>query len=192
MATRWKNERAEMLYEWYQKGYTLAQVGEMFGVTHVSVASMFKRRGWPCRIGGPLRTAPSTEFNGNIYALSDGYYKRGYGSRLDHKTAYLHRDIWEFHNGSIPDGYQIHHKDGNTTHNDLQNLEYLKIDDHTKEHHPLQEMDERYCEHCGKRLVRNAYRNGKLEHVWTANRRRFCNNHCARDAQFSIQRAAAD
>ena len=46
----------------------------------------------------------------------------------------LHRHVWEFHNGSIPKGYQIHHKDGNTLNNDISNLVCLSTKDHRQEH----------------------------------------------------------
>ena len=39
------------------------------------------------------------------WRLAGGYYKR-------HITIYLHRHIWEAHNGPIPDGHHVHHKDG--------------------------------------------------------------------------------
>ena len=35
----------------------------------------------------------------------------------------LHRAVYIMHNGSIPDGYQIHHKDGNHKNNRIENLE---------------------------------------------------------------------
>jgi hypothetical protein len=37
------------------------------------------------------------------------YFRRS--NRKEH--SYLHRDIWEFHNGPIPEGNHVHHKDGN-------------------------------------------------------------------------------
>ena len=30
----------------------------------------------------------------------------------------LHREIWKAHHGSIPPGWQVHHKDGNPLNND--------------------------------------------------------------------------
>lgn len=60
----------------------------------------------------------------------------GYKFRRDAKTGYylstrktdigraerLHRYVWRFHNGDIPEGYHVHHVDENKTHNDIENL----------------------------------------------------------------------
>lgn len=56
------------------------------------------------------------------------YYTIGGGRSL------LHRDIWEFYNGPIPDGYHVHHKDGNWDNNDISNLECIPASEHYKEH----------------------------------------------------------
>ena len=36
-----------------------------------------------------------------------------------------HRVVWELHNGAIPSGHQIHHRDGNKLNNDIGNLELV-------------------------------------------------------------------
>ena len=55
-------------------------------------------------------------FNDKEYTLYPGerYFSRG--------TKRLHRVVWEYHNGEIPEGYEIHHKDENTHNNDISNL----------------------------------------------------------------------
>ena len=59
----------------------------------------------------------------NRYSFPSGNYrKRGFES--------LHREVWKDANGVIPKGYQIHHKDGNTHNNSIENLEMVT----TKEH----------------------------------------------------------
>lgn len=67
-------------------------------------------------------------FNGKIYKRYDG---RDYFTQ--HKYL-LHRVVWEFHNGKIPDGMQIHHIDGDTSNNDISNLECLTPKEHTNRH----------------------------------------------------------
>lgn len=59
---------------------------------------------------------PTQIFNGKEYRLYKGerYFSRG--------TKRLHRVVWEFYNGEIPFGYHIHHKDGNTSNNSIENL----------------------------------------------------------------------
>jgi len=50
------------------------------------------------------------------------------------KTAYVmeHRLVYESYYGSIPDGYDIHHIDGDTYNNDVNNLECLSHEDHAR------------------------------------------------------------
>lgn len=61
----------------------------------------------------------------------------------DDKTSYylnstirkrLHRYVWEFYNGEIPSGYDIHHADHDKNNNDISNLIMIKSSDHHKLH----------------------------------------------------------
>ena len=47
---------------------------------------------------------------------------------------YLHRAVWQFHNGPIPKGFQVHHKDEDTSNNDVGNLELLTPKQHVAKH----------------------------------------------------------
>jgi hypothetical protein len=68
------------------------------------------------------------QFNDKLYWLYEGnrYYER-YKKRL-------HRAVWEYHNGPIPKGFHVHHKDNNRANNSLENLELLSHTDHAKLH----------------------------------------------------------
>lgn len=58
----------------------------------------------------------------------DGYYRNAKtGERL-------HRYVWRFYNGEIPDGYEVHHIDGNKSNNDISNLQLLELHEHKKLH----------------------------------------------------------
>lgn len=46
----------------------------------------------------------------------------------------LHVYVWEFFNGKIPYGYQVHHKDFDKSNNELENLILLSASDHAKLH----------------------------------------------------------
>lgn len=46
----------------------------------------------------------------------------------------MHRYVWKFYNGPIPEGYEIHHKDGNKANNDISNLECLERCEHKRLH----------------------------------------------------------
>ncbi len=67
--------------------------------------------------------------------------------RRDKKTGYylssrkingprkgLHVYVWELFNGKVPEGYDVHHIDGNKKNNEIENLEILNRSDHAKEH----------------------------------------------------------
>ena len=45
-----------------------------------------------------------------------------------------HRLVWERIKGKIPEGYVIHHKNGNKKDNRIENLELLSKDSHAKRH----------------------------------------------------------
>lgn len=71
---------------------------------------------------------PVFEFNGErYYKKPPGYYKMQWGP-------YLHRSVWEFHNGPIPEGYVVHHIDGERDHNDLENLQCMPSGEHGRMH----------------------------------------------------------
>ena len=47
----------------------------------------------------------------------------------------LHHLVWQKHYGKrVPKGYHIHHKDGNKTNNDIDNLQLLSANEHMKLH----------------------------------------------------------
>lgn len=70
-------------------------------------------------------------FNGSVYyACRD----RGYFSRKNPSTEYMHRDVWAYHNGPIPIGYHIHHIDEDKANNSIENLACMSASDHSKLH----------------------------------------------------------
>lgn len=67
---------------------------------------------------------------------SKGWYltlilKDGLGG---HKTCRIHRLVWETFNGKIPNGYVIHHIDGDRQNNKLNNLQMISTAEHHKIH----------------------------------------------------------
>ncbi len=64
-------------------------------------------------------------YEGCRYSLRAGYYIY---------TERLHRRIWKNHFGEIPHNYHIHHKNGDTTDNRIENLECISKKDHHRMH----------------------------------------------------------
>lgn len=88
-----------------------------------------------------VETVEAVIFNGIEYRRypnsereSDRRYYRAGSSDIQRGYGYLHRDKWQHYNGDIPDGYHIHHKDGNPANNALDNLECLSVKDHMAQH----------------------------------------------------------
>ena len=79
-------------------------------------------------------------FNGvnyRRYPDSDRSHLRRYYSRSGGR-GFLHRDVWEFHNGPIPEGYVIHHVDENHLNNDISNLVCIPKAEHAAHQHAKQ------------------------------------------------------
>lgn len=76
------------------------------------------------------------EFNGVTYALMGGgrYYLSQSSTNAGRKNPKgLHVAIWEYYSGKkVPNGYDVHHKDGNTHNNSFDNLECLSRREHSK------------------------------------------------------------
>lgn len=80
--------------------------------------------------------------NGNVtdnrlenLALSPRSNRSGYVRiTVEGKRVKKHRWVWEQHNGPIPEGFVIHHKDGNIFNNDITNLELLPDGKHRSHH----------------------------------------------------------
>ncbi len=53
----------------------------------------------------------------------------------------IHRMIWEHLYGTIPEGHQIHHKDGNKLNNSVKNLECLSKSDHMHLHATMRSQE---------------------------------------------------
>lgn len=72
-------------------------------------------------------------FNGLSYFRHDGE-KRYFRRPSNTGEQYLHRVVWIYHNGEIPKGMHIHHKDGNRANNSIENLELVDAFKHLSEH----------------------------------------------------------
>ncbi len=137
------NEKAKSMYEYYNNGLSLNEVGKIFGVTRQSVFSMFKARKFKLREKKTLSFIIVDSLKFTI--RYDGYY---YCTTND--TLSLHRHNWIKKNGQIPNGYELHHKDENKLNNDVSNLELLTTSEHTRLH---------------SLLINGSHNNKKLKHI---------------------------
>lgn len=68
------------------------------------------------------------KFNGIVYGKSQskgGHY---------FKITLLHRAVWTYYYGDIPDGYDVHHIDLNKENNNISNLTIMRKSDHLRLH----------------------------------------------------------
>lgn len=125
MANVRQDKKFKEMYDKYLEGYSLEQVGKMFGMTRQSVYIGFSRRNYKLRAKKQL---PFLSFDGQKFTLrNNGYYGKTYGDR-----EMMHRYVWRYNNGTIPPNCDIHHKDHNRANNDINNLECLPKDEHAR------------------------------------------------------------
>lgn len=76
----------------------------------------------------------SVTFNGYKYNRYPDAKRQVHRTYFSRSGQFLHRAIWEFHNGPIPKGHQIHHIDGDSGNNAIENLMCVSVKEHRKEH----------------------------------------------------------
>jgi len=82
------------------------------------------------------------------YPDSDHAANRSYFQRsMAQGTSWLHRDVWEHERGPIPDGWHVHHIDGDTSNNDISNLECVSPKEHAQRHEWSDERRARQAKH---------------------------------------------
>src|SRR6478609_5090332 len=86
--------------------------------------------GW--HMDGETKVPKKIRFNGVTYQLSGSYYVAPPSVREEHSN--LHRAIWAHHHGPIPEGHHIHHRNGDTKDNRIENLECLSVFEHLSMH----------------------------------------------------------
>jgi hypothetical protein len=79
-------------------------------------------------------------FNGKIYCKDSktGYYLNSTSRKR------LHREVYEHYNGQILNGHEIHHKDNDKSNNELENLQMIKKEEHSRMHAKEKIKDEAF------------------------------------------------
>ena len=137
--------------------------------------------------GRVYKCDPSTEtivFNGRKYHRNPNskqkHRQRYFWGRREYGNGQkitLHVAIWEYHNGPVPEGWCLHHKDKNPLNNDISNLECVSLSEHGKIHktgknlsgHRHKMLYRHKCDQCGCEY--QSFRK-------TRTRTRFCSPEC--------------
>lgn len=159
---------------------------------NAAVCACSECSGWDA----PRRKAQPGQHGEPVAWRGRWYHRMPYGHYRNAKGKLLHRAIWEAHRGAIPEGFHIHHVDGDPGNNDLANLACLSPKDHVASHEPRgfavlghewrsqlakrvwasREWHPFNCAHCGKA--------GKTPYK---NRRKFCDVACDRAFRSAAQ-----
>ena len=80
------------------------------------------------------------EFDGKrFYSDNRGYWVTNTKDKKGTKKR-LHVYIWEKYNGEVPEGYHVHHVDGDKSNNDISNLTLMNQSEHMRYHNNADEM----------------------------------------------------
>ncbi len=135
-----QDEKYAQMYDEYQKGFSLQQVGHMFNISRQAVFTGFKRRKYELR---KKQYLPYQFFDGEKFTLGNhGYYRRTTGDR-----ELMHRVVWMHHNGEIPESVCVHHLDRDRANNKIENLELIGRDEHSSKYNTGRNQ---YSEHRGE------------------------------------------
>jgi hypothetical protein len=156
----------------------------------------------------------TTVFNGVTYYRYPESKQESDRKYFKRRRGYLHRDVWELHHGKIPDGYEIHHKDKDTSNNAIENLELVASEQHirlyhcgstpkkkthlerirplTKEWHASEEGREWHREHAKAQYAALPIEERACDHCqkvypvkWNRVLDRFCSNRCKTAARYA-------
>ena len=93
--------------------------------------------------------------------FADVIYKKSKSGHFDGSSG-IHRAVWSYVNGEIPQGYEIHHKDDDKANNSIGNLQLVTKSEHLKIHYPQKhkaKQKEFICKKCGEKFI--AISNGR-------------------------------
>ena len=80
------------------------------------------------------------------------FHKNKQGHYVTSSTG-IHRFVWQYYVGDIPEGYHVHHVDFDKANNQIENLQCLTKKEHSKIHRDKLPYFENICEVCGKTYV---------------------------------------
>lgn len=123
-----------------------------------------------------LTNPPRVEYLGEEYQrFNDVIYKRNTGGYYRAQTN-IHRAVYSYYRGHIPESDIIHHRDFNPANNNVENLEMMNAIEHRKLHVSGQIPKPRVsftCEYCGK-----------VYETLNSGNNRFCSRECKDKAKY--------
>jgi hypothetical protein len=120
-------EKKEEMVKLHNKGFNYAEIARMFGCTRQNVRKTILRPDKPQKRSFPFVIVDDIRFSLN----DKGYYVT---RKFNNKHLPLHVYIYEKYNGKIPEGYDIHHVDGDSLNNNIDNLLMIEHGEHRKLH----------------------------------------------------------
>lgn len=122
------DKRANEAVRLYNSGLSHSQIAKIMRCTRQSIYDMCRLR--PEYKPRKKKAADCQYFNGVKYTKrNNGYYLSTTKNRR-----LMHRDVWEYYNGKIPENYDIHHIDHNKANNDINNFELIEKSEHARRH----------------------------------------------------------
>jgi len=126
------------MYNDYLEGKSPKTLSKENNRSHQNIRLNFRKRNWPVRNqkeAGINRTKTNPNFDGKRLIQDLGYKKRAIVKRNGKSVKESHAVYCDNNNlNSIPEGYDIHHKNFNELNNNIENLQLIEHSEHTKLH----------------------------------------------------------
>lgn len=115
----------------YQEGFSYAEIAKMYGVPRQVVRQKIMSK--------EKKLLPFMVMDGiKFHCTTAGYFM----GKVDGEGIMFHRYIYEREHGKIPDGYLIHHIDGDPTNNSIDNLQRVTPAEHCQIHNLVYDFTE--------------------------------------------------
>jgi len=127
---RKNNEQTAAMYAAYASGKSVCQVAKLYRMDASAIRQRFKNRGYPMR---PRYRVAFQVIDGIRFAdVGRGYFREGRPLQR-----YAQQYVWVKHNGPVPQGFIVVHRNRNRGDNRIGNLYLISKKNAPKEMNPL-------------------------------------------------------